>query len=241
MACNSKNITKTKMNYLLALMRAKGYEVFKKPYFLNIVGVRGKDTNPIKFDDYLYVFWKNKMNQWEGKEYSITTDPSTAYLTKEQKKGVAVLPSGQYLDKFAIGKHKGQYRALVQAKRFCVYRDFDRNSLLNFSIKDLDCGMFGINIHRAKVFGADDGQGNTNEVGLYSAGCQVFQNYYCYQEFMKLIEKQQSIYGNQYFTYTLVDLWTVNRLNLKRNLLFLSVLSGITMLGYGIALKLKKK
>jgi hypothetical protein len=229
------------MNYLLALMRSKGYEVFKKPYELNIVGIRAKNTNPIKFDDTLYVFWKDDKFKWQGKEYAITTDPSTAYLTKEDKKGVAVLPSGQYYNKFSIGKHKGEYRALVQSRPICVYRDFDRNPIINFNVKEKDCGMFGINIHRAKSYGADDGQGNTNEVGLYSAGCQVFQNYYCHQEFMKLIEKQQSIYGNKYFTYTLVDLWTVNKLNLKRNLYIITMLGGVSMLTYGIILKLKKK
>lgn len=123
-------------------MRSKGYEVFKKPYELNIVGVRSKNTNPIKFDDSLYVFWKDDKFNWEGKEYAITTDPSTAYLTKEDKKGVAILPSGQYLNKFTVGKHKGEYRALVQSRPICVYRDFDRNPIINFNTKDLDFFFF---------------------------------------------------------------------------------------------------
>tara|TARA_R110000822_G_scaffold66313_3_gene161974 strand:- start:347 stop:1081 length:735 start_codon:yes stop_codon:yes gene_type:complete len=239
MSCNSENIGLVKINYLLALLRSKAYMVYKKPFELNIVGIRNKETNPILFDDSLYVFWKDNDNRWNGRKYKITTDPSTIYLEKNQNKGVAILPSGQYFNKFKIGSHKGQYEALVQAKNICVYRDFDRNNRLTFNTSAKDCGMFGINIHRAKTNGADDGKGNTTEIGLYSAGCQVFQNFYCFQEFMGLVKKQESIYRNRFFTYTLVDLWTVNKLNFKRNLFIITALSGLSVLGYGILLKLK--
>lgn len=239
MSCNSENISLVKINYLLALLRSKAYMIYKKPFELNIVGIRNKNTNPILFDDSLYVFWKDNDNKWNGRKYKVTTDPSTIYLEKNQAKGVAILPSGQFFNKFKIGSHKGQYEALVQAKNICVYRDFDRNNRLTFNTSAKNCGMFGINIHRAKINGADDGKGNTTEIGLYSAGCQVFQNFYCFQEFMGLVKKQESIYRNRFFTYTLVDLWTVNKLNLKRNLFIITALSGLSVLGYGILLKLK--
>ena len=240
MSCESKNITLVKINYLLALLRSKGYVIYSKPFELNILGVRNKNTNPILFDDYIYVFWKDEKNKWVGRRYKATTDPSTILLEKNQNKGVAILPSGQYINKFAIGSHKGQYSALTQAKPFCVYRDFDRNNSLTFNVNEKDCGLFGINIHRAKVNGADDGKGNTTQIGLYSAGCQVFKNFYCFQEFMGLVKKQESIYRNRYFTYTLVDLWTVNKLKVKRNLYLISFVSAISLASYGLFLKFKK-
>ena len=43
-----------------------------------------------------------------------------------------------------------------------------------YDIKDKTCGRFGINIHRAKPRGADDGRGNTNNIGLYSNDNEKF-------------------------------------------------------------------
>jgi len=246
MSCNAKNLVGVQIRYLLGLLRSKKYVIYKEPYQLNIVGVRNKNTNPQRFDDSLFVFWKNDKNTWEGRKYAITTDPSTNYLKQgglgsfEGRKATAILPSGQYVDSWKIGSHKGQYKALTQAKSICVYRDYDRNATLSFNLQDKDCGMFGINIHRAKSYGADDGKGNTNEIGLYSAGCQVFQNYYCYQEFMQLVERQENIYRNKYFTYTLFDKWTQNKLYIKRSIFLGGLLSGLGLLGYGIYLKSKK-
>jgi hypothetical protein len=247
MSCDSKKINSVKIKYLLGLMKSKKYVIYNKPFELNIVGVRNKDTNPTKFDDSLFVFWKDDKNNWDGREYAITTDPSTNYLKKggigsfKGKLSTAILPSGQYIDTWVIGSHKGQYTALTQAKPICVYRDFDRNETLSFNVSDKDCGMFGINIHRAKVNGADDGKGNTNEIGLYSAGCQVFKNYYCFMDFMQLVKKQESLYRNKYFTYTLFDKWTQNKFYIKRTIYFGAIGLGLSLLGYGIYLKTKKQ
>ena len=38
------------------MMRARKYVVYKEPFKLNIIGVRNADTNPLKFDDTLYVY-----------------------------------------------------------------------------------------------------------------------------------------------------------------------------------------
>jgi hypothetical protein len=246
-SCNSEILSKVKIRYLVGLLRSKRYVIYNRPFELNIVGVRNKSTNPNKFDDSLFVFWKDDNDKWDGRKYAITTDPSTVYLEKgglgsfEGKKATAILPSGQYVDSWKIGSHKGQYKALTQAQPICVYRDYDRNALLTFNINDKTCGNYGINIHRAKSGGADDGQGNTEDIGLYSAGCQVFQNSFCFNEFMNLVERQESIYRNKYFTYTLFDKWTQNKLYFKRTLLGLSLISGSILLGYGLYLKNKKQ
>ena len=57
---------------------------------------------------------------------------------------------------------------------------------------------------------------------------------------MGLVKKQESIYRNRYFTYTLVDLWTVNKLKVKRNLYLISFVSAISLASYGLFLKFKK-
>ena len=246
MACNGEILSNVRINYLLGLMRSKKYVIYKRPFELNIIGMRNKDTNPISFDDFLYVIYKDDNNKWTGLKFAITTDPSTKYLERggigsyQGQSASAILPSGQYIDTWKIGSHKGKYTALTQAKPLCVYRDYDRNALLSFNIEDLDCGLFGINIHKAKSGGADNGQGDTLEIGDYSAGCQVFQNFYCFEAFMDLIKKQQSIYGNKYFTYTLFDKWTKNKLYIKRTIFLTGVIAGISLVGYGLYLNSKK-
>ena len=159
----------------------------------------------------------------------------------KEKKATAILPAGQYVDTWKIGMHDSRYEALRQGKDVCVYRDYDRNAYLDFNVEDLDCGKFGINIHRGKSGGADDGKGNTKVIGPYSAGCQVFQNYYCFLEFMELVKKQQKLYGNKYFTYTLVDKWLERQFYIKRAILMGSLVIGVSCILYGIKLALNNK
>ena len=222
------------INRLVQMMKSKGYIVYTEPFKLNIVGVRNADTNPEKFDDDMYVFWKNENGRWTGKKYVITTDPSTSSLHEmKNSKGVAILPAGQYVDTWKVRPHgKSQYIALGQQRKLCVYRDYDRDDLLNFNIESKDCGYFGINIHRAKNGGADDGQGNTEKIGPYSEGCQVFQNFYCFQEFMEMAYRQKDLYGNE-FTYTLFDKSLERKFRIKRILYWSSIATSLGLIGYG--------
>ena len=223
MSCenNSKILTGLQIRRLVKLMKSRGYVVYTEPFKLNIVGVRNPNTHPEKFDDNMYVFWKNESNQWNGKEYVITTDPSTSYLNKPigGNAGTAILAHGQYIDAYKLRTHTG-YPALSQRGNLCIYRDYDRDSTLFFDIDTIVCkSTMGINIHRAKKGGADDGQGNTENIGLYSAGCQVFQNYYCFLEFMDMCRKQVQLYGDGGFTYTLIDKSLERKFRIKRDTL----------------------
>ena len=40
-------------------MRKNDYVIYDKPYQLNIVGVRNAETQPNKFDDSIFVFYKD--------------------------------------------------------------------------------------------------------------------------------------------------------------------------------------
>jgi len=246
MSCNAIDLKQKQIRKLIGYVKAKKYRLYTRPNELNIISVRNADTKPEKFDDLMNVFWKNADNKWVGKQYNITTDPSTNYLEKggigtfEGKKATAILPAGQYIDTWAIGSHRGNYTALTQAKEACVYRDYDRNAYLDFDVKDMNCGKFGMNIHRAKTGGADDGQGNTKKIGPYSAGCQVFQNYYCFLEFLEMCKIQRDLYGNK-FTYTLIDKWLERQFYIKRFILGSGIITGSALLAYGISLWLKNK
>jgi hypothetical protein len=249
MGCPKVILSGAKIRRILKTLKARKYKVFTRPFELNIIGVRNSNTQYDKFDDTMYVIWKNDKNKWEGREYAITTDPSTKYLAKggyESIKGTAILPNGQHLDKWKIRGHgKTGYEALGQFrsgedKKLCVYRDWNRDSILTFNVKEQTCGHYGINIHRAKKGGADDGEGNTKTIGSYSAGCQVFQNYYCFLEFMDMARKHRDLYENS-FTYTLIDKSLEKKFRVKRTIYATALIGGIALLSYGVYRALKSK
>ena len=182
---------------LLFILKKNGYVIYEKPYQLNIVGVRSDTTDANKFDDLLYAFWKDDKGKWQGKYYTVTTDPGTFWLKNPSTKlGTAILAQGQYVDSWQIGLHKGKYEALTQAKPVKVIRDYDRNAILDFNNGKTYIGIYGINIHHA---GTD-----SKSVDNWSAGCQVFSNLSDFNDFMELVRKSYKLYGNK-FTYTLID------------------------------------
>lgn len=217
---NSKRLTLPAIRRLVKMMKARQYVVYTEPFKLNIVGIRNANTNPNHFDDDMYVFWKNDSGIWQGRKYKITTDPSTVFLKEPFRgaTGTAILAHGQYIDAYKLRTHTG-YPALSQRRDLCIYRDYDRDDILFFDVDTIICKSdMGINIHRAKTGDADDGQGNTTKIGRYSAGCQVFQNYYCFQEFMDMCRRQVSMYGDDGFTYTLFDFSLKRKFQIKRTI-----------------------
>lgn len=185
-----------------SLFKKKGYAFFTKGDFnLNIIGVRSKEIDQIRdeFNDILIVLYKNNRGDWTNFICSVTTDPSLYYLKNPMnKEGTAILVPNQYRGAFKLGLHKGKYEALVQAKALKVYRDKNRDSILDYNPSDIvEQENIGINIH-----------GPYKDVVLeniekYSAGCTVFNNYQMYRDFINLCKQSSKIYGNS-FTYTLL-------------------------------------
>jgi len=205
-------------------MRKNDYVIYDKPYQLNIVGVRNAETQPNKFDDSIFVFYKDENNNWIDKEYPATTDTGTYWLKNPMSNlGSAMLKEGQYVDAYQQGLHKGEYLALVQAKPVTTYRDYDRDSLFDIFTKETT-GNYGINIHKA-------GQ-NSQDVDKWSAGCQVFQKSNDFADFMDLTTKHRNLYGNS-FTYTLIDERAIQRRK-RRTIMFvffgISIVTGSVLL-----------
>ncbi|MBN8877061.1 MAG: hypothetical protein J0I32_05900 [Sphingobacteriales bacterium] len=188
----------------------RAYEVYTRPYELNIIGIRSDSTVSNRFDDEFHIFFKNNLGSWIHYLFAATTDPGTYWLQSPMHpQGTAILSQGQYRGAYQIGLHKGKYYALVQRKPVTVLRDYDRNAVLDFMNGKPDTGMFGINIHRASV------NGTTKEIDKYSAGCQVFANVNDFNLFMQLCEKHRQLYGNS-FTYTLIDKRAIARSEKKK-------------------------
>ena len=182
---------------------AKGYRFFDTPdkkLNVNIVGVRRDNQGTNTFDDFLLVMYRDN-DLMTSDRYNITTDPGKYWLQNPTNpKGTAVLAPGQYRSTWQIGKHQGKYEALVQRKPVQVYRDNDKDEVIDYNnITTLvDEGYFGINIHRSNPYD------ESYVVNKWSAGCQVFKKVDDYNKFMQTCKDSAKIYGNS-FTYTLID------------------------------------
>ena len=182
------------------LFKDKGYAWFTKgSYNLNIIGIRSNNNKVTdKYDDILVVDY-NTDNGHKRVCYTITTEPGKYYMQNLcNPKGAAILVPGQYRGCWQIGLHHGKYKALCQRKAVKVYRDNNKDMIYNMIPKNIDKGIFGINIHRSNKTCICD------TIDKYSAGCQVFNDPVEFNAFMRLCETQRKLYGNT-FTYTLIN------------------------------------
>ena len=189
--CNIKNI-----------MQQKGYVFFEKGnYNLNLIGIRAErpgNRNNDTFDDLFMVIYNNGKGEPAKLIIPITTIPGLSYMKNpSNSKGTAILKPGQYRGVWKIDFHNGKYSALCQrGDKFVVYRDNNRDNILDFNEATTDYGYFGINFHKAGE--------NSQIIGANSAGCKVCQRSADFEEVMLLSEKSREIYGNS-FTYTLLN------------------------------------
>jgi len=117
--------------------------------------------------------------------------------------GTAVLKPGQWENCWLLGYHQERkrgktHRALVQTGKVTVYRDSNKDDKYQLNEAKTENGLFGINIHGSNK------SGPSKQIGQWSAGCQVFQNWEHKEEVMDICEKFKSVTGNK-FTYTLID------------------------------------
>jgi hypothetical protein len=185
-----------------SMVESRGYKFFDtadRRLNLNIVGVRRDNTGTNTFDDYLLVLYREEELSVVS-QYDITTDPGQYWLENPANpKGTAVLKPGQYRSTWELGKHQGKYEALVQRKPVKVYRDNNKDEVIDYDSMTtmIDEGYFGINIHRSNPYD------QSYVVNKWSAGCQVFKKVEDYNSFIKVCKESAQIYGNS-FTYTLI-------------------------------------
>jgi hypothetical protein len=184
---------------IIKVMTRKNHAVFSnsKGHDLNIVGIRTSSMEEERFNDWLTVFYVFD-DVWNYFAFPVTTDPGTFYCKNPLSvKGTAVLKPGQYRGAYQIGKHRG-YKALQQQNNMTVYRDANRDNILDTTGMTEETGMFGINIHRAHSHRP------ATVVGKWSAGCQVFQDPDHFQFLLALCERGKEKFTNS-FTYTLLE------------------------------------
>lgn len=180
------------------LFKKHSYVWETSPNKVNIFSIRSKDREVNKFNDHIFLVYKDIKGVWHINQWSCTTDPGLSQLLNpSNSKGTAILVPGQYKNVYKMDLHNGKYEAICQRLgEVKVYRDSNRNSTHDFSQSTIDKGFFGINIHKA-------GEHST-QVDGWSAGCTVFQKRKDFDNFMVLCRLHKSIHGNK-FTYTLFD------------------------------------
>lgn len=190
-----------KIDKMIRFLKSKGYVVYDKKFVLNIVGMRNpsKDNGIVtnKFDDKMYVFFVNESGNWVDFTYYCTVVPGFDKGTNKIAKNRAILQLGQYVDQYRLDFHQGKkdHKALKLATTV-VLRQSSESTKYNYN-SPTSKGSFGINIHRS-------GNPQGNSVFNYSEGCQVFKEWACWEQFIRLCEKQESVANKKTFTYTLI-------------------------------------
>ena len=185
---NVKNYTTDQI-----LDRVESLKSFKTiPLGYWIVGVRSEEDAPNKYDDKFYLFNGEQF----VKVVTGTTNPGTPILEggflKYNKVGAAVVKSDEwYYNVWAYGLHQGKQPALRQVGNFIVYRDGDKDGKSEEIGAAIVGSGYGINFHSisndlsVKKIGEN--------IGGWSAGCQVINNVEQYSMIINMIKNQNRI------------------------------------------------
>jgi len=160
---------------------------------LVFIGKRSPERQANKFDDTFYLCRAKNGNFEIIDSYPITTDPGTYYLQHPMRpEGCAIMEEGIYVDAYARGLHFKR-EALVQVGKIKVYRDNDKDNILDMDPETLQEGLFAINIH--EQFQVDD------VIGADSAACWVFFKKADLQRVLKIVDAS----GQKRFTLILTE------------------------------------
>ena len=178
-------------------------------YNLNLFGIRSKTRTAGSFDDLLGCAYREEADgPFRVHWWPATTDPGVYWLENPMRvEGCAALVADrQYRSAYQIGMHQGRYRALVQAADVAVYRDDNRDRVLDYDPNTIQTGRFGINIHASQQ--RSDGSGESTVDGKWSAGCQVHATQSGFMDMMSLVDKSIQVHPTwTKFTYTLLTQW----------------------------------
>ena len=173
------------------LDRVKSLKSFKGiPQGYWIVGVRSNEDAPNKYDDKFYLFNGEQF----VKVVTGTTNPGTPILQggylKYNKVGAAVVKADEvYYDVWKFGLHQGKMPALRQIGNFIVYRDGDKDGKSEEIGAPIVGSGYGINFHTCSYLDKVVGE----NIGGWSAGCQVVNNTEQYYMIINLIKNQNRI------------------------------------------------
>ena len=181
------------------LERVKQLKSFKHiPTEYWLLGVRSSEDAPNKYDDKIYLFVGERFL----KVVNATTNPGTPILEggylKYNKVGAALVAANEwYYGVWAYGLHNGKMPALRQVGPFKVFRDGDKDKKSEEIGTPIVGSNYGINFHTCNY--DLDSKFIGENIGGWSAGCQVVNNVEQYAMIINMVKKQPRI------TYCLLD------------------------------------
>ena len=179
-----------------------GYKIFQDgDYDLNIIGERRiQDRVTNMYDDYIHIIYLEQ-RAWKHWRFEASTDPGSYWLQKPGYKPTAILVHPQQArGSWILGKHKGEYEALVQWRPVQLWRDGNKDNHLDYT-GPIKKELVGINIHRSSIREA-----GSDHVDKWSAGCQVFKEPAGLHKLIEIAKLQKQKLGYHTFTYTLIPM-----------------------------------
>lgn len=174
------------------LCKSKGYKYNTDPYKLNIFVIHnlieGTKQND-QFNDALVITYKEN-NYYIRRIFDVTSQPGIIALKNPTNKaGTAIVAEGQY-NSYKISKHNNKYYALCNRERpISVYRDNNKDDVLDMDPKTIQTGIYCCNIHKSF---------NAKSIGKNSYGCIVTKNDSDFDTIMKMAYKHKDLYENQF-------------------------------------------
>jgi hypothetical protein len=191
------NLTYETVGNMYAKAGYKFYDTGK--YNVNIFGIR-KDLTVDLFNDVIGIAYRDEKNNAQLKAFVGTTDPGTYWLKEKlgNMNGTFILMEGFYPKCWKIGKHKGEYEALVQAGPdvFRGWRDNNSDNKMDM-VGKIYTDVQGLNCHTTSHL-----KGKADKVGAYSAACQVLKYTADHLQMMTICKKSAELYG-PLFSYAL--------------------------------------
>ena len=162
---------------------------------MNLIVCRNKLERPDTFQDTMHLVYYDD-GIWIEYIYPCTSHAGLHYLKNPSRnQGVAILKHNhQYRSSFKIGMRSSGYECLVPATDILVWRDGDRDEVIDYGGDDHSSS--GIQIHRANR------SNSSVSVGRYSAGCVVLQT--GFDNFMEMCHKQPSYGLGSKFSLTIL-------------------------------------
>lgn len=190
---------------ILNKIEQMGYVIFDDgDYDLNIIAVRNLDNNANQYDDKLHVCYLLK-GSWREHVFQVSTDPGRYWLEKEDYKACAIYKHPQQArGAYKIGKHRGEYEALVQVQPVQYWRDGNKDDKADYGGNGEHDGKvykakIGLNIHRSTTL-----EIGSHEINRWSAGCIVFSRPKEFETFMDLCKSQIKSLSYHTFTFTII-------------------------------------
>ena len=185
---------------LLDLVAAAGYLVFEAgPFDLNLVALRAIPGTVDAFDDLLCVAYADTSGTWRLEAWPCTTDPGRPSLENPRRAdGTAIIIPGQHRAAYMLGSHKGRYPCLVPTRPIPVWRDGNRDAVVDYW-NGSSSSSSAVQIHHASALRA------VARVGPWSEGCIVLQRAADLRALVELVRLQAAYRRCNTVTLSLIE------------------------------------